>query len=433
MIKVTVKFLLIYLSFINVLIPQIVSGHSNYVQNDQLTGLVFEDKVYNAKIKTVNLYVNSGKINSRLEPATLNIRSPHHLLLEFDELYDDARYFQAQIIHCNWDWTPSELRSIEYLSTYNEYEVFNYEYSFNTKIPYTHYIFKVPPVLIPGNYLLVLYSKDDQEDLILSRRFMVFDQQIAIAQSVEKSAGIPQIRTHQQIDFILNYRGIEILNPQFDIKVVIRQNQSWVTSIYDLKPTEIKELDKTIEYRHFNLENNFFGGNEFRFFELNSVKAPGRNIDRVFIQDDKIDAFLFQDKPRGSEFYSIWGDLNGGYVIVNIDGRDPAVESEYVYTHFFLTANEKIPSDIYLFGKLSDYKLLPSFKMRYESELGGYIGNSLLKQGWYDYIYYSPNMMYSIEGSHFETRNEYEIFVYYKPQGKITEYLVGYSYFTNQR
>jgi len=432
MLKVTVKFLLIYLSF-NVLIPKIVSAYSNHGENGSINGLVFEDKVYNAKIKTVNLYVNSGKRNSRLEPAVINIRSPHHLLLEFDELYEDARYFQAKIFHCNWDWTPSELKPIEYLPTYNEYEVFEYEYSFNTKIPYTHYIFQVPPVLIPGNYLLVLYSKDNEEDLVLSRRFMVFDQQIAIAHSVEKSAGIQQIRTHQQIDFIINYRGLEIFNPEFDIKVVIRQNQSWVTSISNLKPSEIREIDKTLEFRHFNLENNFYGGNEFRFFELNSVRAPGRNVDRVFIQDDKIDAFLFQDKARGSEFYSIWDDLNGGYVIINIDGRDPAIESEYASTHFFLKSAEKIPSDIYIFGKLSDYKLLPDYKMKYDPALGGYFGNLLLKQGWYDYIYYTPDMMYAIEGSHFETRNEYEIFVYYKPQGRITEFLAGYSYFSNQR
>ena len=262
---------------------------------------------------------------------------------------------------------------------------------------------------------------------------MVFDQQIAIAHSVEKSAGIQQIRTHQQIDFIINYRGLEIFNPEFDIKVVIRQNQSWVTSISNLKPSEIREIDKTLEFRHFNLENNFYGGNEFRFFELNSVRAPGRNVDRVFIQDDKIDAFLFQDKARGSEFYSIWDDLNGGYVIINIDGRDPAIESEYASTHFFLKSAEKIPSDIYIFGKLSDYKLLPDYKMKYDPALGGYFGNLLLKQGWYDYIYYTPDMMYAIEGSHFETRNEYEIFVYYKPQGRITEFLAGYSYFSNQR
>jgi hypothetical protein len=402
-------------------------------RGQEQANLRYEDKVYDEDFRTVQLYVNKGYPGALLEPPVMNIREGFQLFLEFDELYEDARYFQAKILHCNWDWTPSKLMSIEYLDQYNEFEVTDYEYSVNTKVPYTHYFFRVPRVILPGNYLLIVYGKDDPEDLVLSRRFVVYDQLVRLTPWVERSSGIPERRTHQQIEFTLSYAGLEIFNPQTDIRVIIRKNQSWITAIYDLKPTMVREIDNFLEYRHFNLENNFYGGNEYRFFELNSVQAPGRNVDRVMMTDDRIDAFLYVDKSRRNDFYGVWDDLNGGYVISDIDGRNPAIEAEYANVHFFLQMDEPLQSDVFVYGELSNYNLLPGFKMKYDNDLGGYLANLLLKQGWYDYIYYTPGNPWTVEGSHFETRNEYEIFVYFRPQGKISEYAIGYVNFTSKR
>jgi len=399
---------------------------------EKSTDLEYRDRIYNPNIKTVNLYSDKN-IRSKIEPPAINMASPNQLILEFDELYEDARYFQANIIHCNWDWAPSDLRSIEYLSSYNEFDILDYEYSVYSRIPYTHYTFVLPRVMLPGNYLLVVYNRDNPDELAFSKRFMVYDQIIGIDYSIRESMGIQERRTHQQIDFALKYSKIDIFNPQQDIKVVLRQNQSWVTAIYNLKATQIDEFKKELEYRPFNLENNFFGGNEFRFFDLNSVIAPGRNVDRVFLKEDRVDAFLLQDKIRNKEFYSIWDDLNGGIIISNIDAQDPRLESEYANVHFFLQSPLKLNTDVFIFGKLSNYDLLPEFKMKYDNELKGYRASALLKQGWYDYIYYTPDDLYAIEGSHFETENDYEILVYVKPQGRRYDILAGYVFFNNDR
>lgn len=427
--KVTLIFCLIYIFFNDFSEQKVFSLPLKKSVNNS-GQLEYRDRIYNPDIKTVILYSDIRK-QSKIEPPVINITSPNSLILEFDELYEDARYFQARIIHCTWDWVPSDLRPIEYLPTYNEYDIQDYEYSVNSRVPYTHYSFNLPKVKLPGNYVLVVYNKDDPEELAFSRRFMVYDQLVGIAHKVGKSMGVKETRTHQQVDFSLNYNNVDILNPQRDVKVVIRQNQSWVTAIHDIRPTKVDEIHKEIEYRPFNLENNFYGGNEFRFFDLNSVIAPGRNVDRVFKRDDRFDAFLFQDKSRGLEFYSIWDDLNGGYIIANIDGFDPRLEAQYANIHFFLISDEKIESDIFVFGKLSDYDLLPEFKMNYSDELGGYMLDVILKQGWYDYIYYTPEALYSIEGSHYETENDYEILVYIKPQGRTFDILAGYVLFNN--
>ena len=153
-------------------IKKVYSKTNNHLKNN--TDLEYRDFIYNPNIKTVNLYSDKN-IRSKIEPPAINIASPNQLILEFDELYEDARYFQARIIHCTWEWQPSDLRSIEYLTAYNEFDIHEYEYSVYSRIPYTHYTFVLPRVILPGNYLLVVYDRDNPDELAFSKRFMIYD------------------------------------------------------------------------------------------------------------------------------------------------------------------------------------------------------------------------------------------------------------------
>ena len=67
--------------------------------------------------------------------------------------------------------------------------------------------------------------------------------------------------------------------------------------------------------------------------------------------------------------------------------------------------------------------------MKYNSDLGGYTANLLLKEGYYEYLYITPDDEYQLEGNHFETENTYDIIVYYRPPSKIYDVIVGYSRF----
>ena len=60
-----------------------------------------------------------------------------------------------------------------------------------------------------------------------------------------------------------------------------------------------------------------------------------------------------------------------------------------------------------------------------------YFNSLFLKQGVYDYTYVwvdktgKPDIN-ALEGSYFETENDYQILVYYRPSGSRWEELVGY-------
>ena len=68
--------------------------------------------------------------------------------------------------------------------------------------------------------------------------------------------------------------------------------------------------------------------------------------------------------------------------------------------------------------------------MVYSEQLEGYIGGQLVKQGWYNYIYdvrgAKTGNSYLLEGSHSQTENLYEIFVYHRGIGSRGDLLTGY-------
>ena len=72
---------------------------------------------------------------------------------------------------------------------------------------------------------------------------------------------------------------------------------------------------------------------------------------------------------------------------------------------------------------------MPEYQMRYDSNLGGYTGDFILKEGYYEYLYITPGDEYQLEGSHYETENTYDIIVYYRMPSKIYDQIVGFAQF----
>ena len=120
--------------------------------------LELNDRTYDDRIKTVQLYQEGPQPKAQTGGPVVPLLGRTRLLLEFDELSSDAVYYQAKIIHCNADWSQSNLSTLQYIEDYNEFNVDEYEYSFNTITPYVHYKFYVPRVKLPGNYVVVVYS-----------------------------------------------------------------------------------------------------------------------------------------------------------------------------------------------------------------------------------------------------------------------------------
>ena len=190
----------------------------------KLNGLRYEDATYEANIKTVAVYPAPVQLQDPARttyPPVVSMDSNTPLIAEFDDLSARFRSFRYKVFHCNADWTPSNLNDIEFTYEYNDYPINDYQSSFNTKVPYFHYVFELPKLKLPGNYVVAVYEDKRPGKLVLSRRFMVYQARVNVWPQVRLSTGIAEQRTHQQIDFDIEYKGYELLSPQDDLKIVM--------------------------------------------------------------------------------------------------------------------------------------------------------------------------------------------------------------------
>ena len=102
--------------------------------------------------------------------------------------------------------------------------------------------------------------------------------------------------------------------------------------------------------------------------------------------------------------------------------------ANYVDVNFTLST-PPVKGDVYVAGAFNYWNLNQENRMHYDTAQNSYVTDILLKQGWYDYQYIvkAPGIdPYRFEGSHFETENQYEIFVYYRPFQPQADLLIGY-------
>jgi len=424
------------------------------------------DHIYEKNIKTVLFYPFYDTRHDVLQPPVIFINQQAPLVLEFDELGSDFYNYNAKILHCDADWSISLLNEMEYLYDYNEFMIEDYQLSFNTRQPYIHYRLQVAKVKLPGNYVLLVYREDNENDLIISSRFMVYENHINIIPDIGLSTGIMERKYMQQVNFNISYHGYDIAYPREEIKVVVRQNHRWDNAIYNLKPLYVRENEKLLEFNFFDLENNFNGGNEYRIFDISSIRFLGLNIKQLNIEDEKNMVTLLPDKSRRNQVYSEEVDINGKYFIDVYEFGNEAIEADYVYVIFTLHAPVEADGNVYIFGGLSEWKLDNDLLMIYDPEKKQYSGQAFLKQGYYNYEYvvkhydlsgardqgqiwdeggirsedpeknrkvwssrtgFTPQLDESyFEGSYYSTENIYDILVYYRPVGSLSDLLLGY-------
>lgn len=402
-----------------------------------LMAQVLEDRIFSDHIHSVRLFPQGSQQSSQLDAPVVSMSDSRKLVLLFDDISYDPEQYSVKLIHCDADWEQSALRNNDFSIGFNEYNIQEYNYSVNTRIPYINYSFTVPQVTKSGNYVLKVYRNRDEKDVILTRRFMVYEELFAVGASIIPPTETEDRRALQQVNVAVNYSKVDLVDPATQVKVVIRQNQRWDNAKFLAKPTFLNQSSKTIRYEPFDGTSTFRAGNEFRFVDLRFIRATGMNVAEIKVEETAILASTLVDKPRPGGVYSQYLDLNGQYIVVTNDRLDgnPEVESEYIYTTFYLQADAGM--EIRMLGSLTSWGKSPESNLAYDSKSGLYSTSILLKQGWYDYQFgfLTEDGFDSepIEGSYFETENEYEILVYYRALGSRFDQLVGYVYLQPNR
>lgn len=391
----------------------------------------YSNKIFRENIKTV-LFHREGW---ELSPPLMKINSGEKLSLSFDDLDADGKEYSFTIVHCNADWKPSKLEKHEYIEGYEEDYIYEFRYSANTIVPYTHYELTFPTQdlqpEISGNYIFKVFF-EDEDSVYFTRRFMVLDQKVDIKGRVKQATSLNDRKYKQEVDFEILSPSYTIANPYRDLTVVIQQNGRWDNAISNLKPRMV--VTGKLDYNH-DFDNVFDGGNEFRTIDIKSLNYYSENIDKIDYDHSGYHIFVRPDERRTFKVYKSDDDINGQMKIKTEDQVDTETRSEYVHVHFYLPYDVPLlDADLYLNGALTDWSLNEKNKMTYDFSKKGYVLNLLLKQGYYNYQYVmkyhdqETGDVSFIEGNHWETRNEYTILVYNREHGDYYDRLVGVTH-----
>ncbi len=390
----------------------------------------YENMIYKEGIYTPVVFAN----NWELSDPFIQLASDDVLNFYFDDLNDDLGDYSYTLIHCTHDWQASDLMNSEFLDGFAENPVNDYEESFNTYIKYINYRIQLPNENVKftksGNYILLVYEDDDMESPVITQRFTVFEKKTEVEVDIIRPTDVNQMAYKQIVQFSIDHATYPISDPFQEIHVQVLQNNRWDNSIGRLKPQFIQNNKLIYNY---NDEASFDGNMEFRYLDLKSIQFKGEKIESIKLEgDDFYHYTLFPEESRGYKQYLSQKDINGRFIIKNENDQSSHIDAGYTKVHFTLKADEPYESgNVYVFGGLSNWQLNDRFKMTYDDRAKKYELTAIVKQGYHNYLYALPQDQQinteEIEGTHFQTENDYTIIVYQRVFSEGYDRVIGYE------
>lgn len=413
---------------IPVLLILILSEYSFSQESDSINYNELSNKIFKSNIKTVLLHRDGWD----LSPPLMKFNQGEKLKLSFDDLDADGKEYSYTIVHCDAFWKPTQIEKYKYIDGYEEDYIYDFTYSANTIISYTHHELVFPTEdlkpKIPGNYILKVYY-EEEDSIYFTRRFMVLETKVSVEGTVKQASLLEDRNYKQEVDFSILSPTYNIVNPYRDLKVIILQNGRWDNALTELKPKMV--IDGKLDY-NYDFENVFDGGNEFRTTDITSLAYYTANIEQIKYTVEGYQINLRADEKRTFKNYRSIDDINGMYKIKTDEHDENEIRSEYVFVHFRLHYDTPLlDAEIFINGALTDWNLDENSKLVYDYQKTSYVRTLVLKQGYYNYQYVMKYMNSTkgdvsfIEGNHWETRNEYTILVYNKEFGNEYDSLIG--------
>lgn len=390
---------------------------------------VYRTQVFNKDIKTLQIQP-SDKPDAL---PVIELNGSTFLTISFDELSHRAHSYTYKVMHCNADWTISSLNSMEYISGFTSANISNYALSVNTTTLYTHYAFQLPNdemrFKVSGNYVVQVYEDNNSDRPIAQACFHVLDARVQVNGTVRGNTDTELSGRYQQLDFELGLNGYPVRDAATEIKTIVRQNNRWDNQVVDLKPTFFSS--SKLSYIN-NRALIFEGGTEYHRFDISSVFGGGEGVDIIRFDQTQYHAFLFPNKIPVTKSYTQDQDVNGRYVVHMQRAQDEVVEADYMLVHLSIPTKQVfLDGQLYVGGDFNQNLLNENNRMMYDAQTECYFLNVLLKQGGYNYqFWFLPKgqrkaTLERIDGSYWQTRNEYTVYVYHRAWGERYDRLVA--------
>lgn len=385
--------------------------------------------VFNAQdLRSIQLF------NPQTNDETPVIGFDERLILRFDDLANSSTVYRYTIRHLNRNWQDDGLFFTEYANGSLTGMIDNFQYSFNTLQPYTHYSLTFPnntmQPKISGNFELVVYL-DSASRPLFTKRFCVVENGAAVALNITRTADAKDPAVNQRVE-VQAVGSTGAMNANLSsLTLTVIQNNNWGVGVYNQKPSST--LGNKILFQQMSLA--FPGNNEFYYFD-------NKNMNQAF---DMVAHAEAVDGVNYTYLHPVWAfplnyqyqpDVNGAYYFRRNDlgiERNADREGDYSWVSFALDS-EKTDKEIYVLGAFNDYLPTRENQMMYDAAAKKYIARIYLKQGFYNYILATKKRggaldFGDVNGNFWQTENLYQALIYYTPFGRSYDGLIGYGEF----
>lgn len=390
---------------------------------------VLENQVFHPNIQTVLFNIKGVPLSYPF----IQLNAPAPLILRFDEIGDASTDLSYRIIHCNANWTKSSLKEGEYVKGYPKAPIQNYDYSFNTLTPFTHYELEIPNRQLSftrsGNYVVEVFNTYDDDVIYLRQRFVIYEEAVKVQGKVKMPDRMSIRDAYQEVDFTVYDQNFPYGNTQTEVQATILQNGNWSNAKYGLKPRFYRPGELVFDGDTLNV---FPGGNEYRVFDLRDLSYQSA---RVYILDKKQSPFfvqLYRDISRIGEAYTSYEDLNGNAFIFNNQGTTPHLDADYLNVLFSLKTDFPYnEGKLFIEGNWTGAPHRERFELSYNPTRNHYETTVPIKQGFYSYRYVlqeeDGTIQPFLEGSYWQTENQYHIFVYFRGISDESSRVIGFQ------
>ncbi|MBK7035327.1 MAG: DUF5103 domain-containing protein [Bacteroidetes bacterium] len=404
------------------------------VEISNVTDAIIVEQVNNTNLKTVQL--NSSDL--QLAYPILLLNSEDELIFSFDDLRAGVRNYYYTFQHCDQNWEASNLTTFDYLDGYEENTIDNYSFSFGTLQAYTHYSVNFPndniDFKVSGNYVVKVWEDDNRDVPLIVKRFFVWEELASINAKVYRPNLIEFRNNYQEINFTVDIRSLDVSHALDEIRVTLFQNGRYDNAIYDSKPRMI-----TNDLLTYDKDDMVFpAGKEYRHFDTKTLNFQSDMVRKITKEDGKYQVYVNVDDSRLYQKYFYETDINGQYVLQADLTNDVNTEGDYAMVNFVLKYPYVITSgELYVFGELNNNQMNDQNKMTYDYDLQQYTAQLYLKQGYYNYLYMykgigsSKGELIYTEGNHFESENDYQLFIYQHMYDRDYDRIVGCSMFNS--
>lgn len=390
------------------------------------TSIVAQEKVVNPPyyIRTISFVQNA-------QNAIPIFQLGDSFQFQFDDLHGSEDNYYYKITHCDYDWKQSQLSVNEYLGGFDNQRIQDYTNSFNALQIYSHYRLSFPNKLtqlkVSGNYIISILNED--KEVVFSRKFIIYEDLVSVPMQIKRARNVNDAELKHNLDFSIKSTAIAFQSPLTNIKVLLMQNGRFDNSITNIKPMYTIGNDLIYKY---DSETQFWAGNEYLFFENKNIRSANNSIAHVDGNGGLYNCYLYTNNARSSKPYTYWPDINGNFLVNNLNAENNEIEADYAWIYFSLSAPAFYKDkNIYITGMFNNYVLSDENKMDYNEKKGIYEKAIMIKQGFTNYYYTiadSKKMIDNqdaIDGNFWQTENNYQAIIYYRENNQRYDRVIG--------